>query len=234
MEPVDLVTYGDLLSTRLTVYVHGFGVNYESRGLFTNLAQKLAAEDQRSVLFDLSDYDDDGNRRLLPLDQQVDRLARVVQQVGGPGPELSLTGHSLGCLVIASYLVDRRPEAGRIVFLAPVTHDRVGESMETGYRRWPTTRAMGDGIEIVGRSGRRTQFSRDYLDQLNLDTGDLYRRLAAGYGRQSLVVWAGDDRRSGPGRGDFQGVATATIDGADHNFSQHQNELVRAILAQPG
>ena len=234
METVDLVSYGSLLSTRLMVYVHGFGVNYESRGLFTNLARRLAAENRRSVLFDLSDYDDSGDCQLLPLSRQVDRLAQVVRQVSDSGLSLSLLGHSLGCLVISRYLLDHQPANEKIIFLAPVTHDRVGESMEVGYRRRPTTKDLAGGIEIVGRSGRRTRFSRAYLDELNLDTGSLYRQLVKAYKHQLFVVWADSDRRGSPDRGDFNTIATTTIVGADHNFSQHQEKLAEIILAKSG
>ncbi len=233
-EPVDLVAYGDLLAKRVIVYVHGFGVKYDSKGLFSGLANILASRGCRSVLFDLADYDEDDNIHLLPLSQQVDRLGRVVNQVWEPGLDLVLLAHSMGCLATAQYLLNHQPDAGRVFLLAPATYNQIGPAMEAGYRRRPNVRSTADGLELTRPSGRLTRIGHDYFHDLGFETADLYQRLVGTYKDHLTVVWAGEEQPSRRGRVNFDGAEELVIDGADHNFNNYHQPLADILAARLG
>lgn len=231
-EPVDLLSIGDLLAEQVIVYVHGFGVRYDSGGLFSRLAEILAGRGCRSVLFDLSDYDEDDNVRLLPLGRQVDRLGRALAQVQETDSDLVLLGHSLGCLVIARYLLDHRLDVARIFLLDPATYNQIGSAMKAGYSRRPNARATPDGIELTRRSGRRTKIGDDYFHDLNFETADLYRRLADACGDRLTVVWAGQEEAKRRRRVSFVGAEEVVIEDASHNFDHHHQPLADILAAR--
>ena len=222
-KPVDMVAYGDLLSKQVIVYVHGFGVKYDSKGLFSGLANILASKGHRSVLFDLTDYDEDDNIHLVPLGQQVDRLSRVVSQIREPDLDLVILAHSLGCLVTAHYLLNHQPNAARVFLLDPATHNQIGPSMKAGYRRRPNVKPTTAGLEMTRDSGRLTSIGHDYFHDLSFETADLYHRLVGVYKDHLTVVWAGEGKHSLQKRVNFDGAEELVVDGADHNFNDcHQ------------
>lgn len=231
-EAVDLVAYGDLLAGRVIVYVHGFGVKYDSKGLFSSLAGRLADRGHRSVLFDLTDYDEDDNIHLVPLSQQVKRLDRVVSQIQQEGVELVLLGHSMGCLVTAQYLLNHRPDASRAFLLDPATYNQIGLSMEAGYRRRSDAKVTPDGIELTRQSGRLTKIAYKYFHDLSFDTADLYHRLAGVYKDHLTVVWAGEADPERRPRVDFGGAEELVVDGANHNFDDQHQSLADILAAR--
>lgn len=231
-EPVDLVSLGDLLARQVIVYVHGFGVKYDSKGLFSGLANILAKQGCRSVLFDLTDYDEDDNIHLVPLSRQVDRLGRVVAQVQEPGLDLVLLGHSMGCLVTAQYLLNHQPDATRAFLLDPATYNQIGPSMKAGYSRRPNAKLTADGIELTRQSGRLTRISHDYFHDLSFETADLYRRLCGIYKDRLTVVWAGQQESERRPRISFAGAEEVVIDGANHNFDDHYQSLADILAAR--
>lgn len=231
-KPVDLVAYGDLLAGRVIVFVHGFGVKYDSKGLFTSLAGSLADKGCRCVLFDLTDYDADDNIHLVPLSQQVDRLGRVVSQIEQEGVELVLLGHSLGCLVAAQYLLNHRPDAARVFMLDSATHNQIGRSMETRYRRRPDAKATDEGIELTRKSGRLTKIVHQYFHDLSFETADLYHRLCEVYKDHLTFVWAGLEAGERRPRIKLDGAEEIVVDGANHNFDDHHQALVDILAAR--
>ncbi|MBU1039241.1 hypothetical protein KKC17_03420 [Patescibacteria group bacterium] len=86
----------------LIIYSHGFGVQKDERGMFTELAQVLPEAEH--IMFDYNLVNKAQNTLTLsPLDKQVEILAKTLKQALNShlGANISLIAHSQGCLVAA-------------------------------------------------------------------------------------------------------------------------------------
>ena len=104
-------------STRIIIYSHGFGVERDARGMFTDIA--AAFPDAENILFDYNIPNRTDNTLMVrPLSEQKDILLAEVARVKTQFPDtpIDIIGHSIGTVVAAL----ARPEGIRqAVFLAP-------------------------------------------------------------------------------------------------------------------
>jgi pimeloyl-ACP methyl ester carboxylesterase len=108
------------LAPRMVVFSHGFGVQRDSRGMFTEIAQHLP-EGFGYVLFDYYEFDEAQHTvRITDFAEQTERLEQMLAWTREqPGVQsVSLIAHSMGCIVAA--LAHPR-ELDKIALLAPPT-----------------------------------------------------------------------------------------------------------------
>lgn len=101
---------------RIIIYSHGFGVRQDAVGIFTALS--AAMPEALHVLFDYNTIMPGQPDIVTPLPQQAEMLRHKIAAVRGgyPNAEVSLVGHSQGCVAIAL----AKPEnIKRVVFVAP-------------------------------------------------------------------------------------------------------------------
>lgn len=87
--------------TRTVVFSHGFGVERDDRGLFSDILDALG--DVTGIMFDYNEIDEDHKTLTVrPLSEQVETLTGVIEEVRKDEPEsLHLIAHSMGCAVAA-------------------------------------------------------------------------------------------------------------------------------------
>jgi pimeloyl-ACP methyl ester carboxylesterase len=104
------------LADKVIVFSHGFGVQRDSRGMFTDIVNALP-KDVGFVLFDY--YDVQGRTvRLTTFSEQVKRLQTVMRWLQEEGVhDVGLVAHSMGCIVAA--LAHAKAEV--VFLLAPPT-----------------------------------------------------------------------------------------------------------------
>lgn len=112
------------LAPRMVVFSHGFGVQRDGRGMFTEIARNLP-EGFGYVLFDYYEVDEQHHTvRITDFAEQTDRLEKVLSWTSEQ-PEVksvSLIAHSMGCIVTALACPQN---LDKIILLAPPTS--VGE-----------------------------------------------------------------------------------------------------------
>ena len=232
-QPADFHYLGPPRARRLVIFLHGWATNWRSKGLFTDLAERLAADECGCLLFDLNDYDRDGNAVLANLSQQVARLGKMVKlgRTLQAEASISLLGHSFGCVTTLSYLrqSDFAPE--RILLLAPA----IGQPalrLRTYLKSRPDGRFESDGrISFKRKNGTTTVLAAGYLEELDFDLGQLYQAVLPNYqGRYKLIV-AGEDHRRQPAAAlaILANLGGQTMEGASHNFNQHRSELGQLV-----
>jgi pimeloyl-ACP methyl ester carboxylesterase len=114
---------GDIKGTikhadKLVVFSHGFGVDRNSRGLFTDIASALP-EDWGYVLFDYNKIEMIDNKLhvfLRGYTEQTTILLSILECAKNYATNISLVGHSMGCMTI-SLVADPKPN--HVVLLAP-------------------------------------------------------------------------------------------------------------------
>lgn len=147
-------------SKNIVIFIHGFGVRWDSRGMFSELAQSLP-EDWGNVLFDFYDIKGD-NVYITDIDQQVRRLSQIIKSTQSEYPQatLHLIAHSKGCIITAI----AQPEvSGCVILLAPP--ENFGTRIESYFRRYPGAIASESGLIIPRKDGTTTHIPADYFAQ---------------------------------------------------------------------
>ena len=221
--------FGSQDPEHLLIYVHGWGVNWTSKDLFTDLAENLADQEISSVLFDLSDYEQ-GNINLLPLSQQIERLGIVVNHCRQVRPQakLSILAHSLGCIVGTSYLKEVDDFTGKFIMLAPAGSNP-GKSLRTTLLNYFGATELDDGtIEIIRKSGRRTTCPVAYLKEFQLDVMGLYKDVLPKLADYSMILAEGDRERHITVWPDLLGFDAEVLED-DHNFNGQRSKLAEKV-----
>ena len=225
---VDLHWFGPRPATQLVIYVHGFAVDWTSKGLFTDLAEHLATQKLTSVLFDLSDYDQKGNATYLPLVNQQQRLQLVTETItkAEPTAQINIIAHSMGCGVVASMSDAWLAAFNKVVFLAPGS-DKAGSRIKHHILERPDATTEADKISFVRSNGKLNSFSETYVQQFDISFSDLYKQQWPTL-KHLKVILAASDKYQPTLKELFNRYKATTIDDSDHNFSAgSRRDLIR-------
>ena len=224
------------LAPHMVVFSHGFGVKRDSRGMFTDIAAALPA-DIGYVLFDYNDIDEAHNLvHASGFREQANRLKAVVEWVGAQAgvKQVSLIGHSLGCLVIAELAA---PTIQKIILLAPPTNLQ-GSTWRDLYTKRPDAQLVRGVWHIPRRDGSTTLISEAVLDELgHVDAEGELVKLAM-LQPYLLVIPEADDVLLDDDYTELMvmdAITSVGIEGADHNFSDtYRAQLIETIRTQLG
>lgn len=100
----------------IVIFVHGFGVRYDSRGMFETIAQRLP-KNWGFVLFDF--YDIHGHDvHITSVSDQIKRLGKIHADIISRYPEtrIHIIAHSKGCIIAS---LSKIKVGGMVIFLAP-------------------------------------------------------------------------------------------------------------------
>jgi hypothetical protein len=211
----------------ILLFSHGFGVQKDDRGLFTDIA--AAFPHYTAVMFDYNSVAADGKSLVArPFSQQVKMLraqADTLRHHASPNSPLTLVCHSQGCVTAALAALSG---ITRTIFLTPPDSLEV-DAFAARWLTRPGTKVNLQGESTLVRSdGSVTQVGADVWQQMREVAPrlpDLFTQLAQ---RTDLHIFsASHDEVLGPT--DFSklaGKAKLTTLAADHNFSG----LARASL----
>lgn len=222
-------------SSIVYIFVHGFGVKWHSKQLFSDISDKLLAHGYQSAMFNLSDYDDVGNSYLLPLPVQQNRLRDIIVDVKLKYPQSKyvIVGHSLGCGVISSAIDSQiiEPEDYRkIIFLAPAM-------LAPGQRIYQHLKSSKDlreddshNFEFDRKDGTKTHFSIDYVHSLEQPFIDIYQKVWPSIANKIKVITAEKDFVV-PDQDQLLAKFDHTqVPEADHNFTHHRQEVADLVF----
>ncbi len=147
---------------KILLYSHGFGVQKDDRGLFTDIAKELPEFEH--VMFDYNEFDTVSNTMsVTPLDMQAKILKDKIAEVKKDNPEakLYIVSHSQGCIVTA---LAGAEGFKKIVFLAPPTSlSGASSKVKEMLKRVGTTRSEDGSVSYPRRDGSTTIVTSDYL-----------------------------------------------------------------------
>ncbi|MCL2038079.1 hypothetical protein FWG95_03735 [Candidatus Saccharibacteria bacterium] len=212
----------------IIIYSHGFGVKYDDRGLFTDIA--AAFSDTEHIMFNYNDIDEANNTMTArPFDKQAQILTEVFEKVrhDNSTATIDLICHSQGCITAALAELDVR----RTIFLTPPM--RVFSPDSDIFIKYPATTDEDGTMHWPRRDGTTTIIGPDYWQsssQLGGGIVELYNRLAQL--TKLSVIGAGQDEILGPV--DYakidKNIGVALVDEADHNFKgESRTELIGRI-----
>ncbi len=144
------------------ILVHGFGVQRDSRGMFTEVARYFA-DHYTSVLFDLNQVEgDEVTLRTLTEQRDIVRQVLAAARAKHPGARVHLLGHSMGC-VVASLAGDS--ELDSVIFLAPPTRSG-GDSTRRYFMAYKGAQLDGRILTVPRKDGTTTVIPLDYFDDM--------------------------------------------------------------------
>lgn len=165
--------------TKIILYSHGFGVEKDDRGLFTDIANSLG--DFRHIMFDYNRIDEQSNTlTVTSLHKQADMLKRQYDILRNSHPDatIDLICHSQGS--IAAGLANLHG-ISKIVLLAPPTRFLGSETKLEQMSERQGTQVQDDGtVSYPRRDGSTTIIKQDYWQSRNAITDPiaLYNQLA--------------------------------------------------------
>lgn len=149
--------------TNIVIFVHGFGVRLDSRGMFTDIVKNLP-KGWGSVTFDL--YDNRGNQTYIKsINDQVNLVSNIYTQISSKNPSatIHLIAHSMGCVITA--LTKIKP-SGKVVLLAPP--DTFGHGMlESYFRSYPGAHEGKDELIVPRKDGTITHIPYQFFAEMS-------------------------------------------------------------------
>jgi hypothetical protein len=165
------------MNKHIVIFSHGFGVQKDGRGLFTDIAAGMPGV--QTILFDYNHVDEAANTlTVMPLTAQAEVLRHVVNEARAKNPDatIDLICHSQGC-VVAGML---QPSGlHKIVLLAPPATLSKSRMMAVFGNRPGAHEDKNGTWRFPRRDGSTTLLPKEYWPSIaSVDPIDLYNRLA--------------------------------------------------------
>ena len=219
----------------ILLYSHGFAVDKESRGLFTDVAASMPTLRHEFVDLNIV-HDRERLIRVRPMHEQVAIFKRRLDALLASlpaGGRLDIVCHSLGCVVAA---LAAGGGVRRVILIAPPS-DIGAERTKSIFKDHPRVSIKMDADSVFARKdGVVATVPPEYWPSLKgISPGLLYQQLA---GVTDLhIITAAQDEQRDFGQGIFRvaGAHEYELDG-NHNFTHaHRGALVtkiRSLLLQ--
>lgn len=200
------------------IFSHGFGVQKDDRGLFTDIATGLPAAIKK-VLFDYNEVDHLANTlSVRPILTQAKILKSKIDSALASGArKIIIVGHSQGCIVAA--MTDLPSEVVELIFLAPPVAFDIERSMNTFKSRPGTVINLEGESRLARRDGSITIVPAAYWrERSELDVSLSYGRCAKG--RKLVIIQATNDEVLAGERSNLRVEGAVQIRlSADHDFT---------------
>ncbi|MDX1535949.1 MAG: hypothetical protein R3346_04290 [Candidatus Spechtbacterales bacterium] len=199
------------------IFSHGFGVQKDDRGLFTDIANSL--DGIESVMFNYNNINEEENTlTVAPLNVQASKLEEEIEKIKNKEPEaiIDIIAHSQGCLVAA---IAEPENIRKTIFLAPPSEPGMEDLMEY-FKNKPNSKVDTEGeSRLSRRDGSTTIVPKEYWKTLKvLAVPKLYNNLSKK--TNLIIVQAADDEVLG--FTNFSGVDNVRIETmrANHDFTE--------------
>lgn len=215
-----------MITDKIILYSHGFGVKKDDRGLFTDIAGSL--DNFQHVMFDYNQIDEGSDTlTVTPLHEQADMLKAQYSTLRGKYPDamIDLVCHSQGCVVAG--LADLSGVRKTILLAPPTRFLGSEEKLRQMSEREGTV--IKDGVvSYPRRDGSTTIIKQDYWqsrDEIS-DPIALYNHLSED--TEVTIIEALNDEVLG--ESDYSSLSDAAAhirQNANHDFT---NEARSALL----
>jgi pimeloyl-ACP methyl ester carboxylesterase len=149
-----------MITDKIILYSHGFGVQKDDRGLFTDIANEL--NNSKHVMFDYNQIDEDTNTlTVTPLQEQAEMLKRQYNALRSKYPDarIDLVCHSQGCVVAG---LTKLNDIRKIILLAPPTRFLGSEAKLKQMSEREGTLIKDGVVSYPRRDGSTTIIKQDY------------------------------------------------------------------------
>ena len=154
-------------ANNVVLFVHGFGVRYDSRGMFTDIKDSLP-KDWGSVLFDFNLVEND-NLTIQPISFQVNLLQSIHRTTVKKYPfaNIHIIAHSQGCVITALSEIHIN---GDVILLAPP--ESMGQKSEDYFKNQPAVKINSQYFIVPRKDGTTTYIPLHYFKNNDLENAE--------------------------------------------------------------
>jgi hypothetical protein len=155
---------GNEKSGKVIVFSHGFGLQRDNRGKYTELGNRI--KDRCIVIrFDYNKIIDDKSLLVPSLDVQVDKLGKVLEFVKEKfsSSRVNAVGHSMGCSVVGSLSPNKINKA---ILSAPVVKASGVDFIKNFSHRFEKDGGTNGYIKMKRSDGSYTYLENDFISSL--------------------------------------------------------------------
>lgn len=212
------------------IYSHGFGVQKDDRGLFTDIAKTIP--DYHHHMFDYNSINKQTKEVVAsPLTSQAQLLNQHIKDIRAqfPNATVDIIGHSQGCAAVALAMPSG---IGQTIFLAPPTQ-LPGRDRKLQLLAQPNTTEGSDGsVRYPRRDGTTTIIGNDYWNSCEgVKPPQLYNQLSDL--TDLTIIRALDDEVLGDITfGQLSPNIRYLEVHADHNFTEKNHEVIAQTIIE--
>ena len=215
----------------IVIFSHGFGVQKDALGLFTDIEKALSPHGIESVMFDYCDYNEETKEIFVPsFSEQTKKLQIVIDETlkNFPDATVDIIGHSQGPIMVALANITG---IRKVIAMSPFFHTDIHEITER-YKKFPQSEINFSGISRRARSnGTTTVIPSEYWsERFATDVYDLYNKLALI--TDLTIINAGEDQVMKDKGADLLKIFNTRIINihGDHDFSkEYRSDLINLI-----
>lgn len=214
-------------ATDIIIFVHGFGVRYDSRGMFTDIKQTLP-KNFGSIMFDFNKVSDK-DVYLSSIKEQVEILRGIIEnaKTDFPGIKLSVVAHSMGCIItsLAGLNID-----GKVIFLAPP--DNFGDNrLESYFRHYDGASENNNMLIVPRKDGSISHIPLDFFNEMATIQPIEAMLSYAKTKMINIIQTTRDEVIGATDYGKLSKFANISTIPSDHNFNDSNREAVIEKLA---
>ena len=216
----------------IVIFVHGFGVRYDSRGMFTDIKASLP-KNIGTVLFDLNQFSEN-NVYLSSIQDQAVYLQEIYKTIitRYPKKRVHIIAHSLGCVVasIAKLSID-----GEVIFLTPP--ETFGKDhLEAYFRNYKGAVQKGETLIVPRKDGSISHIPVSFFKELSeidpIDAMLIYAKSK----KVHIIQTTKDELIGSTDYSRLSSVADISELASDHNFTGKNRvillEKIKDIIGQ--
>ncbi len=200
------------------IFVHGFGVKKDARGMFTQIIESLKKEeklkDTEFITVDLNDVKDT-DIYLNSLSKQAEILKNTYNREYFGDCVFDLICHSQGCVVAS---IAKLEKIRNVFFIAPPTNNDIQKTINSFKKRSGTKIDLLNESILMRKDGSRTFVPKGYWeDRKNLNYLDEYQTFSK---INNIIVILGNQDETISNEAiekSLRKITLIKIDG-DHNF----------------
>lgn len=212
---------------RKILFVHGFGVMKDSRGMFTELAEVFSAHGITPILIDLSEQHDSGDIYVNSLSEQARILRETYERECDDGAVIDMICHSQGCLVASLANI---PDVRITLFLAPPTENNPEKTINYFSKNPESVVDVNNTSRFTRRDGTSTFVPAVYWqDRARMNYQEIYQTYISSH--ETVVITAlNDEVVSNEHINNIFGSAKIFPLSSDHNFTGTSREELRSLI----
>lgn len=214
------------------IFVHGFGVKKDARGIFTDI-QKSFAEDKnfeniKFIFTDLNIIQKNGDLILNTLENQAEIMQKVYDREK-ENSEIYIVAHSQGCVVATLCNLE---SLKKTFFLAPPTNNDLQKSIDRMKQRSGTIINLETDSIVERADGSKTIIPASYWkSREKLFYLDCYKNFSEKVGKENLeiILAKQDEIVSNDKILELEKMGDVIEIDGDHNFKNNRLRLAEII-----
>jgi len=180
-------TYKKLNNNKLIIFSHGFGVKWDSKGMFTDIAEKIDGFD--FIFFDYIKSDKSGNTYMRSIEEQILIYKKALDLAQENNyEEINVISHSFGAVVPLKF---NSPLINRFIMIAPPTGVNKEEQLRMLKQKPGSVIDLNNYSSIPRSDGTTTYIHYTFYDSI-VDL-NMFKMMNDNLSKQKSIITAIED-----------------------------------------